>query len=443
MTEKSITAQRFRRERLRCLAGALRGAAVFMSGTVCGLSMRRLNLRRLEIPLMAAFFLLAVFGMMWLLRSVYFLLPQNSVFGRSVILQGKRELRSLCKEIDGDLMDGGRMAGPLAVGRKWIVGDEAMLLSRVCGIFTVSSNRQWRHALFLVDVDGNAQITVMEEGELQAAAERLRETLPHASGGGAEELGAFLELRADQRRRFLKPGGPDGPWDPGTRLAFLGGDGIPTSHFCGADVEAAFREMKPGGSVGFTLTGVEIPQGAGMALLAERDGEGYRLSIPFETESGVERAVCPVKPETALAALQMVLKTGRMPDFSNWGRVKPNEPPPPYQLIVDRQLYRHITQEDVDRTLEGLAAGTYRAFSLMRPDRSSGGLFVDRVPEGGYQVLAAVPAGEDLKWMETNTARDDQIHFWTRTYYEQSVFPYLSGWEDVTKVMERKRMEHE
>jgi hypothetical protein len=88
----------------------------------------------------------------------------------------KQKAEELFAEIDADLAQNVVAFGKLRVGSAWVVGDEAMRLDRVCGIFTEKNflvgNRRNIYHLYLIDRDNNLQDNLMScESDLNDAAD--------------------------------------------------------------------------------------------------------------------------------------------------------------------------------------------------------------------------------------------------------------------------------
>lgn len=439
MNRESVTKQLFRKERALRLTGALRGALMFLAGIACGVPALSGNRRFITLFAAAIFLVLSATGLFLLLYALYRLPASKSVFGRSILFQsrGGKSLSALCAEIDKDLAKAPSF-GPVTVGARWmILGNQALRLSQICGIFTIKASREKR-ALCVADVDGNiVQITRMEASQAAMITAHLHRLLPRAATGDFEACQTFLDLPPEQRKKHRFIPEPDlHGWDPATHLAFWGLDDIPTSLFTPESVAETFWAMPPGGSVGLTLIGPVEREDEAAGLFAARDSAGvYSLEIPFMDGGLPAKAARTVEADGALEALSALLETGRLPDFSAWDRPDWRQAQAqPLELHADGEIYRHNTGADVALVLDWLEEKNCASFALMRPDRSSGGLFVNRIPEG-YRVLAAVPDGDDVRWMETVTKRMDQIRFWVNGYYTSLAFPYLSGWEDITKKM--------
>lgn len=445
----SVTRKRLQKERYARIAEALRGGAVFLLGTASGLpalaGIMGQGLARLALAGLA--FFMSVAGLSGMLRALSRLPASRSAFGRTVLSQtrGTQRIDVMCARIDRDLAVECREFGPLSVGREWAVGDGAMQIARICGIFSVAVGRS-THALCLIDVDDNLQVTIMDSlAQAEAAAGYLRGRLPQAMVGDMDAYRAFLEMDPAQRRvyRPTPPArDPAGPWEARAELAFRDAEGIPTSRFTLESVRAAVSALEPGDLVGFDLLKPQEQAGrTATGLFLGRTGGGeFLLYVSYREGNFAARAERVSSAKDAVEALVTLMESGKLPDFCGWARreAEPEqEAAPAYELHADGKVYPHNTLEDVDAVLDGLENGGYNSFSLMRPGRENGGMFVDRTAEG-YRVMAALPDGESIRWMETVTERKDQVRFWMEGYYTQSVFPYMSGWEDITKQMERE-----
>lgn len=117
--------------------------------------------------------------------------------------------------VDADLADA-LWVGSVGIGKEWVLGDAASLISRIRGIFVIdriehhtrsnggsSTNRILR--LALVDDRWNAAVTDFKSPkDLRDAADCLAGRVPEAQRGGENAYAAFRGMKEEEREEFLR-----------------------------------------------------------------------------------------------------------------------------------------------------------------------------------------------------------------------------------------------
>ncbi|WP_371367130.1 hypothetical protein SRRS_12150 [Sporomusa rhizae] len=200
----------------------------------------------------------------------------------------KQKAEELFAEIDADLAQNVVAFGKLRVGSVWVMGDEAMRLDRVCGIFRetiflVGSSPRSIYHLYLMDQDNNLQCNLMTyESDLDDAADYLSGRLPNAFVGDITDLPLLVSKNEQELLACLSEVQP-----PTRAMAaasaqpfnFISVDGVPTSNFTWDDVQKALYALREGESAGLEfLSPIEIPEGKAKLLLCRAE-ERSRMKL--------------------------------------------------------------------------------------------------------------------------------------------------------------------
>ncbi|MFQ9490762.1 MAG: hypothetical protein ACLR0N_07345 [Bilophila wadsworthia] len=171
-----------------------------------------------------------VIGLGGLLSALFRCLSsRHSRLGKSVLSQYPAESvdpKAVFQEIDADILQHGKRFGGLSIGKEWAIFQEAMLISRIRGIFSDILEPEREHGetaylLCLVDADGSIlEASLPSRSVLDKARACLLESVPDAVSGGFEAMTDFMNMddeaggkstavRADRpESRFLFPCGP-------------------------------------------------------------------------------------------------------------------------------------------------------------------------------------------------------------------------------------------
>lgn len=222
--------------------------------------------------------------------------PDRGVLGKSLLsyTDGTKygNVRSLFLRIDEDMAANGRKFGYLWVGEEWVLGDEAMRIERIRGIFRIKIWRGKRHeyAICLVDDRRNVQTTNIDrESHLDGCYYYLTGLLPHTfRGESMGEYGEFIGMDDEKLEEFNRTyadkqrmQGESSKKDEDTvEFVFQGTDGIPTSHVSPKMMYEALDGMEPD-SVVWLTPGKPLPVGTtnSYTLSCHRETEFNRYSI--------------------------------------------------------------------------------------------------------------------------------------------------------------------
>ncbi len=249
------------------------------------------NFSAIDITIIALLIMMCIGGGRCAVLSFYrAFVSESGKLAQSVLSQRtdrKQTAEELFAEIDADLARHAVAFGKLRVGSVWVMGDEAMRLDRVCGIFKDKSlvpfnSSQRVYQLCLVDRDHNLQGNLMtSEPALDDAADYLSGRLPNAFVGDItdllllpqdeQELLAYLSEVQPPTRAVAAASAP--PFN------FVDVDGVPTSNFTWNDVQKALYALREGESTGLEfLSPIEVPDGKAELLLC-RSEERSRMTL--------------------------------------------------------------------------------------------------------------------------------------------------------------------
>lgn len=278
------------------------------------------------------------------------LFPAKSAIARSIRSQlpypdEAPDVSRLFAMVDGDIGANGLWFGQVAIGKEWVLGDEASYIPRIRGIFTKDETHRYRSGgrtqtsrilqLILVDDRWQVQITGFSAAQdLYAAADCLRLRIPDAVRGDNDQYMDFIAKDEDARERFLREFRirlEQRKLQTGTRAAAQSDfvlrqtDGVNTSRVTTERI-AAQLDACAGQSVSFALSPTKP--------LADEDGgfermecfgmpDGFHLVLIFRSETrGYGGYSHPVTREEALEALYALLQRRTLPDYTGWKPVQ-------------------------------------------------------------------------------------------------------------------------
>lgn len=278
--------------------------------------------------------LILINGCLFAGGAVFFICLRRCLFAgdgrlmKSLLSQRTSESETaamLLAQIDEDLAKGRVTFGKLRVGSEWILGDEAMRLSWLRGIFSVKERvriptnlPQWAYKLYLVDRNNTVQWTLMtRESELDSAVGYLSERLPDAFVGDDEDMIDFVIGNEENppARQSVREMAPAQPFN------FVAQDGVPTSRFAWQDVKKALLELRQEESVEFELLKpVEIPGGQASALTCEAlEDEWMQVCLYYTDEEGRDcRFAQELEREEAIDIFEAYFYHRGLPDTAAW-----------------------------------------------------------------------------------------------------------------------------
>lgn len=327
--------------------------------------------------------------------------------------------KAVFQEIDADILQHGKRFGGLSIGKEWAIFQEAMLISRIRGIFSDILEPEREHGetaylLCLVDADGSIlEASLPSRSVLDKARACLLESVPDAVSGGFEAMTDFMNMddegrleinrRVNARRQAGKP----------VSFSYAGPDGVPTSLATEQTVEEGIARIKPGDMLVLTpLSPLFLPSGEECLYIAcEQDAgqtETLRLSAYIRRGDDYLRVFREMPGREAGLLFRDCFMRRAVPDITDW-HVQSWENDWPEErpiLFVDDKRFENTSFEDVEAALDGVDGGDYGSFFLMFPGGYDGYLSLNGRQGDNYVVEAALPDEDRYFRIDLHVGRD-------------------------------------
>jgi len=408
--------------------------------------------------------------------------PEKSRLAKSIRSQlpypeeapGVKELFAM---VDDDIRENGQWFDRVAIGREWVLGDDASAISRIRAVFGrnevirrhASGRTQTRRIVELYILDDRRQVQVTglrDPQELVAAMNCLQLRAPEAIfrpyrdysdfvGKSDEEwerlerdYQARLALRQVEERARTQSSAQSDP-----HFVYTGVNGQRTSRFDRETVLKALAGLAEGEGIQLEpLEPIPVPGLGGTTLsalaAAQIGGEPTLTAKLNMAEGGARSFLRTVTREEAQGVFTQLLEARQAPgfeDISLWralpggGGGASQEGGRPSLTLTDRtgisRDYDTITRRDVELAGEGLASGKYTVVLLRLGARYLYLQAGDRT-DSRVTVNAGRPDADMLRVFETKTT-DRQAQAWLLELYDGRFSPDYSGWRDITKQLEK------
>lgn len=236
--------------------------------------------------------MLGVIGLGGLLSALFRCLSsRHSRLGKSVLSQYPAESvdpKAVFQEIDADILQHGKRFGGLSIGKEWAIFQEAMLISRIRGIFSDILEPEREHGetaylLCLVDADGSIlEASLPSRSVLDKARACLLESVPDAVSGGFEAMTDFMNMDDEGRREINRRVNARRQAGKPVSFSYAGPDGVPTSLATEQTVEEGIARIKPGDMLVLTpLSPLFLPSGEECLYIAASRTRGRRKRAAF------------------------------------------------------------------------------------------------------------------------------------------------------------------
>lgn len=400
------------------------------------------------------------------------LFPAKSQLAKSIRAQlpypdEAPEVRELFAMVDQDLAENGRWFDRVAVGKEWVLGDQASYLPRIRVIFGQDETRV-RHSggrtqttrvvnLYIMDDRRQVQITGLRNpNELQPLVDCIQLRAPDAqirpyreyaewnSKSDEEWEEALYEYRHRQaERESAPPAGTQG-------MVLTRQDGSVTSRIAPGDVRDLLRadgefSLTPG--IPLALGEITLSQ-----LVCSVKGEEIQLKLFQPAAQGAPGML--VRQTSRMEAEEILRAWLRReaPDLRQWEAfqlhaarpVVPDRKAPEGSLSLQtpagtHQSHWEFTMEDIDVAAEGLIDGSYQSVDLTLPGgylwfRAEAG----NASDGRFSVFATRADEETLRFFKCRCTHR-QAAAWLKEYARGSFRPGGAGWEDYTRQALRKK----
>lgn len=426
--------------------------------------------------------------------------PEKSTLARSIRSQlpypdGAPGVKELFAMVDKDIQENGQWFDKVAVGKEWVLGDEASYIPRIRVYFgrdEIRTHRSETHTstsrileLHILDDRRQHQIMTMRNpNELQAVLDCISLRAPDALRRPYNEIGKWQE-KSDMewenmlREYRVKQGNREmaafqmGNRDAGINqnMTLTGPDGSVTSRVTPELIHQTLMECLRNGEGTFSLApgcpieqynvryvelecfaafyedleGIEEPSVEDMIELGEAE---LYLKTTATGEAGKNLYSGHIL-DTDIRTAEQILKgwlQGEIPNMAGWEATplwqkkeqeKKREVPPPHLALTSPsgvfQSHDRFTMEDIEVAAEGLVDGSYQTVELVL----TGGYLLMRI-EGGNKmdgrctVSVTKPDGEKLRFFE-NHCTHRQAAAWLLEFAKGTFAPNWKEWKDITR----------
>ena len=423
--------------------------------------------------------------------------PEKSTLARSIRSQlpypdGAPGVKELFAMVDKDIQENGQWFDKVAVGKEWVLGDEASYIPRIRVYFgrdEIRTHRSETHTstsrileLHILDDRRQHQIMTMRNpNELQAILDCISLRAPDALRRPYNEIGKWQgksdmewenmlrEYRVKQGNREMAAFQLDNR-DAGINqnMTLTGPDGSVTSRVTPELIHQTLMECLRDGEGTFSLApgrpieqynvryvelecfaafyedleGIEEPSPEDMIELGEAE---LYLKTTATGEAGKNLYSGHIL-DTDIRTAEQILKgwlQGEIPNMTGWEvtplwqkkeQEKKREVPPPHLALTSPsgvfQSHDRFTMEDIEVAAEGLVDGSYQTVELVL----TGGYLLMRI-EGGNKmdgrctVSVTKPDGEKLKFFE-NHCTHRQAAAWLLEFARGTFAPNWKEWKN-------------
>lgn len=426
--------------------------------------------------------------------------PEKSTLARSIRSQlpypdGAPGVKELFAMVDKDIQENGQWFDKVAVGKEWVLGDEASYIPRIRVYFgrdEIRTHRSETHTstsrileLHILDDRRQHQIMTMRNpNELQAILDCISLRAPDALRRPYNEIGKWQE-KSDMewenmlREYRVKQGNREmaafqmGNRDAGINqnMTLTGPDGSVTSRVTPELIHQTLMECLRNGEGTFSLApgcpieqynvryvelecfaafyedleGIEEPSVEDMIELGEAE---LYLKTTATGEAGKNLYSGHIL-DTDIRTAEQILKgwlQGEIPNMAGWEATplwqkkeqeKKREVPPPHLALTSPsgvfQSHDRFTMEDIEVAAEGLVDGSYQVVELVL----TGGYLLMRIDggnkmDGRCTVSVTKPDGEKLKFFE-NHCTHRQAAAWLLEFAKGTFAPNWKEWKDITR----------
>lgn len=403
-----------------------------------------------------------------------FLFPEKSMLAQSIRSQlpypdAVPDWKELFAMVDRDIAENGQWFEKVAIGKEWVLGDQASYIPRIRAIFgrnelkTVHSNNGTRTRrtvqLLIVDDRKQAQITTLRDPrELEAILSCLRLRTPAAHFGNFNEYIGYcnktdmewytLERNFQKRKERLQAGAASKtPDTSGSSQDFIliDASGMRSSRVTEQTVLEQIEAVKPGAGFELELLSL-LPAGkwgflckVRWAALKDRVVLVAYMAFASNERYGLRKTMDKIQAKDILLTL---LKDRTLPDLSEWemfqemsgGTAERKEV---RRLILTdqngtRRQYDSFSRRDVELAAEGLSTGKYTAVSFLRNEVC---VFIT-VEKGSLIAEASNAEPSGLEWYQS-PCDEWQASQWLLALYDGNFAPDFSRWKNITRKVEK------
>lgn len=417
------------------------------------------------------------------LRDVF--CPEKSTLAQSIRSQmpypeEAPSAREMFAMVDKDIQENGKWFDKVAVGKEWVLGEQASYIPRIRAVFP-RDEIVHRHAggrvqtsriveLWIMDDRHQVQSTTLKDyRELQPLVDCIQLRAPDALILPYSEFDRYNFMEDEEWQKVLqdfclrdgrrKASQPRTESQPAQNMILTRADGTVTSRLSMDVLSQTLEECLQAPEETFFLTPsrpIQGEKGAYMELLCSAgtalEGKVRMLLVEApaqqggQPENGLHGMVNPEEAEKVLAAWL----GGKMPDTTGWTQVQlrmeqqenPQELRPPKLSLVSRrgvsQNHENFTLEDVQVAADGMVDGSYQQVDLTLP----GGwlwmrLVAGNADDGRCTVLVTRADPDTLRMFKIKTT-PRKAAAWLMDFARGQFRPDWSQWEDITKEVENQ-----
>lgn len=408
-------------------------------------------------------FLLFIFFIYKMICSIQaWVYPEKGMLGKSLkpYLDGtkNRTIAHLFHLIDEDLSINGIRFGHLRVGKEWVLGNEAMRIQDIRGIFhfEFASSRSTIYYICLVDHMDNVQQTyIVFENDWKAAYNYLIGFVPLAYKGDFDDYTKFIahsnEEREKNNRVFeeeMLHRKTEKETDGFTEIIFRNAGGMPASNYKLWEVYEAINKLDPDQFIRLTPSiPISVESGKNIDVVIHyTDETTCRFCVWYDDELKGENGLCAsfTKAETKELAANYIEKN-ILPDTTGWvmeeDEVDGNPEGEEYVLYVDNTYYEHITFDDIAAAFDDLKEGKCSSLIVRTPSWINGYMSVEGKIDDYTVEVAGFNSQREECGYRTHTIYGGHVISWLLNYYESYKYPNINEeWENISQeVIERNK----
>ncbi len=275
-------------------------------------------------------FITAFIGLFLVLRGLWRIPKSHSILGKSVLKQAKtyETLNDLLETINADMERGHEQYEKVFIGREWVLAEEAMRISNIRGIFTITL-RKSDNALCLVD-EKNELLTESFIGfdDMSKAVDLLKEQCPDAESGTYEAYKAFLakayEDDDDKENTTVLGEGEDETFiqlSSDIVSSLHVSKKVPTSNFTWEDISSSLDNIAENESVNITFPGdgvtISYMDVIRLGCLRTEDGL-FQMFVDYIGVSKNLHAIKQFEKEDCRRILACLYNEKKIIDYSDW-----------------------------------------------------------------------------------------------------------------------------
>lgn len=290
------------------------GANVLLRKLMGWLTARGINAEQLlPFCMMGLFCIIAAIGLFNVVRGAWRLFPTHTILGKSILQQMKsyESFSDVVDTINGDMEQEPHVFGSVHMGRKWIVGLEAMRLENIRGVFWFDQAME-DYVLCCVDKAQNIWAESLRySDDRDKAAKYLQTTLPDVASGDKDAYIAFLGGETATTKQTTTNAQVPVILPPNVLFSFVTANGIPTSNFTYETVCEALRSLENSSGIALRV----LTPGMVSEISFVREASWWSVDVLYHLDDEQCHIVQTVDEKQAESILETIIKQKRLPTF--------------------------------------------------------------------------------------------------------------------------------